>query len=392
MDSTAPSRYARVLAVLLLASMLVACVCGHAADLQMPGESAGQSFLASLSEAERDWLRRHRDIRLGIDPAWEPFEFLDDAGRYRGMAAEYIELINAMLDVQMAPARGLSWSEVIARAQKSEIDVLPCVVKTPQREQYLDFTRSYLSFPMVVATRADALALSGLDDLRGQKIGVVRGYATADLLQTHYPDLQQVEFGTLQQGLDALVVGEIPAFVDNLASIVDLINKRGLSNVKVAAQTPFAFELGIGVRKDWPELVRILDKALAAIPSGEADQIRENWVPIRLELGADWAQLIRGALIAGALALLIIGIIFHWNRRLLAEVEQRKHVEDLLAHRNQIHESIAAGADLEDVLNTLVSNVETECPDTFCAVVLLDQHCERCLLYTSDAADEYQRG
>ena len=143
MDSTAQSRYAWMRAVLLLAGMLVACVSSHAADLQqMPGESGGQRFLASLSEAERDWLRRHRDIRLGIDPAWEPFEFLDDAGRYRGMAAEYIELINAMLDVRMAPARGLSWSEVIARAQKSEIDVLPCVVKTPQREQYLDFTRS----------------------------------------------------------------------------------------------------------------------------------------------------------------------------------------------------------------------------------------------------------
>ena len=376
MYSTAPSRYAWVRGVLLLAVVLVGAY-SQAADLQMPGESGGQSFLGSLSEAERDWLRRHRDIRLGIDPAWEPFEFLDDAGRYRGMAAEYIELINAMLDVQMAPARGLSWSEVIARAQKSEIDVLPCVVKTPQREQYLNFTRSYLSFPMVVATRVDALPLSGLEDLRERKIGVVRGYATADLLQTHYPDLQQVEFGTLQQGLDALAVGEIPAFVDNLASIVDMINKRGLSNVKVAAQTPFAFELGIGVRKDWPELVRILDKALAAIPSREVDQIRENWVPIRLELGADSAQLIRGALIAGALAMLIIGIIFHWNRRLLAEVEQRKHVEDLLAHRNQIHESIAAGADLEDVLNTLVLNAETECADTFGAVVLLDQQCER---------------
>ena len=54
MDSTAPSRYAWVRGVLLLASMLVACVSGHAADMQMPGESGGQSFLASLSEAERE--------------------------------------------------------------------------------------------------------------------------------------------------------------------------------------------------------------------------------------------------------------------------------------------------------------------------------------------------
>ncbi len=372
---TAGCAWTRVL--LLLFGMSAASVAGTALPQSIPDKPAGHAFLSSLSSAERDWLSAHRQIRLGIDPAWEPFEFLDQAGFYRGMAADYVELLNAMLDVHMAPVRDLSWAEVIARAQNGEIDALPCVVKTPQREQYLDFTRSYLSFPMVIATSTDTVLVGGLEQLRGQKVGVVRGYATADLLQTHHPQLQRVEFETLQEGLEALAVGKIPAFVDNLASIVNMIDKRGLSNLKVAAQTPFAFELAFGVRKDWPELTGILDKALAAISPGQAERIREDWVPIQLGLGVDTVHLVRIALISGTLALLVIGIIFYWNRRLLAEVERRKHIEALLAHRNRIHENIAAGADLDELINTLVKNVENECAGTLGAVVLLDPLGER---------------
>ena len=38
-----------------------------------------------LSDSERAWLAANPNVRLGIDPAWEPFEFMDQDGRYRGM-------------------------------------------------------------------------------------------------------------------------------------------------------------------------------------------------------------------------------------------------------------------------------------------------------------------
>ncbi len=31
-----------------------------------------------LTQEEREWLKQHNDIRLGIDPAWPPFEYFDD--------------------------------------------------------------------------------------------------------------------------------------------------------------------------------------------------------------------------------------------------------------------------------------------------------------------------
>ncbi|MBT5810434.1 MAG: hypothetical protein HOI19_08660, partial [Rhodospirillaceae bacterium] len=37
-----------------------------------------------LSDAERAWLAEHPVILLGVDPAYPPFEFLEDNVDYRG--------------------------------------------------------------------------------------------------------------------------------------------------------------------------------------------------------------------------------------------------------------------------------------------------------------------
>ncbi len=343
----------------------------------MPERGLNAAFVQSLTRQELDWLAAHQDIRLGIDPSWEPFEFLDTSGRYRGMAAEYIELLNVTLGVRMAPVPGLTWSKVIDGAKEGTIDVLPCVVPTPQRKAYLSFTRSYLNFPMVVLTRENTSNIGGLGDLAGRTIGVVKGYATVDLLETYHPGLRRIEYETLDIGLEALSLGKIDAFVDNLASVANVIKKRGFSNLKIAAQTPYSFELALGVRKDWPELVSILDKALAAISPQKANEIQKNWIAITFEYEVDYQDVTEVIGGLAVVALIIFVIIFYWNRRLMAEVRQRRYFEDILAHRNLIHESIAAGSDLQHVLTTLVTNVESEQPGSLCAVVLIDPNSGR---------------
>ena len=43
-----------------------------------------------LSQQEKAWLAAHRDIRLGIDADWPPFEFRDATGSYLGLGADYV--------------------------------------------------------------------------------------------------------------------------------------------------------------------------------------------------------------------------------------------------------------------------------------------------------------
>ena len=43
------------------------------------------------------FMKEHPVIRLGVDPEFVPFEFIDIDGEYKGIAADYLSLIKERL-------------------------------------------------------------------------------------------------------------------------------------------------------------------------------------------------------------------------------------------------------------------------------------------------------
>lgn len=308
--------------------------------------------LSYLTDEERLWLEQHPEIRLGVDPSWQPFEYFSKEGRYQGLASSYVNLFNRTLDINMQPKENLSWAQVIENARAGKIDVLPCVVDTPQRREYLLFTRPYLDFPMVIMSRRGSDVIDGIDDVLEQAIGVVDGYATFDLLSKNYPQLTFKKYKTLEQGLESLSTGEVSYFVDNLASISHTIEHTGLANLKVAARTPYSFKLGIGVRKDWPQLVSILDKTLQQVPAEVRDDILQQWITIEFE--APWN--VRNILIGGLVvcALLVLVYVYFLYRGKLLEAELRERIKDNII--GNIAQALDASSGV-DFFHTLVKEL-----------------------------------
>lgn len=61
-----------------------------------------------LTAEETTWLEAHPTIRLGVDPAYPPFEFIDNKGDYSGMASDYLKLIGKRLGVTFKVVTGLT--------------------------------------------------------------------------------------------------------------------------------------------------------------------------------------------------------------------------------------------------------------------------------------------
>jgi len=274
-----------------------------------------------LTDEENQWLKSHPELKLGVDPAWSPFEFMDEKQHYQGMAADYIELLSQKLNIKMKPVANLSWSDVISQAKSKKLDVLPSVVKTDERSQYLNFTQNYLDFPMVIMTQNDAPVIHGIENLKNHEVGVVDGYATIDLIKRSYPSYQLKHYSILDEALTALSVGKIRYVVDNLASISEVIKRKGIINIKVAASTPFSFKLGMAVRDDWPELVSILSKALNQISEEEKNRIQDKWIKIKFDHGVDSKTLIFYSSIVGILSFFIFVVIFYQQKLLKAELK-----------------------------------------------------------------------
>ena len=119
-----------------------------------------------LTDEESRWLNAHPSIRLAIDMDWAPFEYIDQQNNYVGMAAEYIELVAEKLGIHFEVEKEKPWAEVVKAVKNNELDMYSCVVSTPQRREYVSFTKPYLSFPMVIVTTDQVAYVDGLKDLK----------------------------------------------------------------------------------------------------------------------------------------------------------------------------------------------------------------------------------
>jgi len=283
-----------------------------------------------LNPEEKYWLSRHGRFSLGVDPAWAPFEFFNDDGQYSGIGAEFVELVSARLGVTMTPEAGLTWGQVIEKAKTGEFDILPTVARTPEREEYLNFSNPYVSFPIVITTRKDAPFASSLDSLNGKKVGVVNGYVTQELLETNHKQIQVVPVESLVKGLQQLSDGKIDAFIDNLVTITHEIDKSGLDNIKIASPTQYKFELAMGVRKGLPELVPLINKALEKISERERTAIVNSATAIRVSYGTEMKTILMWAIPAIiAISMIILAIVLV-NRRLRQDMTKLREAEHTL--------------------------------------------------------------
>ncbi|MBT4769233.1 MAG: transporter substrate-binding domain-containing protein [Rhodospirillaceae bacterium] len=308
-----------------------------------------------LSEEERLWVAGHKEIRLGIDPKFAPFEFFTADGEYQGMCADYVRLVAGKLGIEMKIVSGLTWNEAVAGARAGTIDVLPCVGESEERKQFLTYTAPHLLFPRVIITRIDSPFVSDLEALGNAIVGVQKESSHHDFILEN-TDIDPALYNTIEEALLALSQGEIDAVIGNVAASTHTIQRINLTNLKVAAPVSSKPNtLHFAVRQDWPELVALIDKAIATVSPTEKLTIKKKWLGVRYEHGVDVPYVLRAALLSALVIGLILLVFTAWNRRLRKEIEQRKEAEIKL---EKSRESLVRQKDvLQAILDSLSQGV-----------------------------------
>jgi signal transduction histidine kinase/ABC-type nitrate/sulfonate/bicarbonate transport system substrate-binding protein len=276
-----------------------------------------------LTADERRWLAAHPRIRVGFDPAWAPVEFLDNTGQPQGISIDYLKRLESLLQVQFEFVSGLSWGETLNQVKQGGIDLLPALAQTPAREEWFAFTPVYLDMAINIFSNADVAYLGDLNALHGERVAVVRDYALHDWLRQDYPDLDLFLVNNIKEGLHAVASGAAFAFIDNLINTSYYIGETGLTQIKVAGETSYRFQLRMAARKDWPELATIMHKALSTLPPAERHAIYQQWITVKYQHSVDYRQLWQVTIVV----LVFVLIMVYWNRRLRREVVRRRDTE-----------------------------------------------------------------
>jgi diguanylate cyclase (GGDEF)-like protein/PAS domain S-box-containing protein len=328
----------------------------------------------TLTQAEQDWLQAHPTLRLGTDAAWPPFEFRDTQGRYQGLAADYARLIEDRLNIRLEPIDPGSWGEVLKRAKRNEIDLLPGIMSTPERQDYLSFTRPYLDFPIVILAREDGPRPKTLKDLYGLKVVVVDSYAPHELLHTHNPDLNLLTAPTVAAALQVLATGQADAFVSDLASSVWSLRQLKLDGLFISGETPYRYQLAMATPKSEPILVGILDKVFAELTAEQVNAIQDRWVGGVIDRRPVWTDQLIYVIPALLGALLVLVLVLRINRRLRGEMNRRALLEEELRNSEQHYRGLV------ESLNAIAWEMNL---DDYC-FTYVSPHAERLLGYPLD--------
>ena len=275
-------------------------------------EDVQQQNRVNLSPGERKFLSARREISMCVDPEWMPFEGLNAQGRHEGIAADVMQAIAKKIGIPFRPVVSKQWEETRRFLQNGRCDIVSCVQKTPEKSRYLAFSQPYIDSTNVMVTRSEEPYISSLDALAGKMVGIEATNSIREYIEKSYPNLQVVEIADVKEGLHLVSDGELDAVLAGLQAVSYKIHDLGLYELKIAGQSPYKEFLRVGVRKDAPELLGAINKALDSISSEQRSSITQKWLSIKYEHGFNYDLFWK--ILAGGLFLLL-GVLY-WNRKL----------------------------------------------------------------------------
>lgn len=284
-----------------------------------------------LNEIEREWLQNHPNIKVGIDNNFAPFEFVDENGEFRGLAADYLKEMERNLNITFTVVKTKEWNEIINMTKNREIDFLSTIVKTEERAEYLNFTSPYLTFPMVIVTNKTTGFVNELADLNQKTVAVIDGYTPEQLLRQHYPNIYLVKTKDLRQSLELVSSGKTFAHVGNLPRVILLLNEEGFQNLSISGITQFKYNFSMATRKNEPILTSILQKSFDAIPKEVKKEIYYKWFPLNYNPSTNNFKIWQ---IVGSLIIFMVLFCFGLYK-ILKEIRKRELIEKQLRKNAQ---------------------------------------------------------
>ena len=157
----------------------------------------------------------HEQVAVGYDVSGS-YMYKDEAGEFRGLTVEFLYELAKYTNWQYKFVPFKNWGEAVQSLKDGKIDMLPTMLKTPEREKEMFFSTRRMGniYVAVIVGKKDTLSTYGdLSTLQGKRIGVRRGTVDAAKFREWAANnnlrYTQVEFNGQKDLLKALDQGQI---------------------------------------------------------------------------------------------------------------------------------------------------------------------------------------
>jgi polar amino acid transport system substrate-binding protein len=270
-----------------------------------------------------------RLIVVGGDHNYPPHEFLDESGKPAGYNVEMTEAIAKVMGLQVKIVLG-PWDDLRDKLRKGEIDIIQGILKSSEREAYLDFSAPYAIVSQSIFARKGGRRNISVADLRGREVIVQRNGYIEEYLRRISPDSQFIQVDTHVDALRLLASGKHDFAVVAVPLGIYLQKKYQLSNIEPVSapltNAPYCY----AVLKGKAEILELFSSGQAIlVNTGIQQELHAKWLGGQDNGPARLSQLLRlGTWVLTPLLLIIVGVVI-WNTALKRKVAERtRELED----------------------------------------------------------------
>ncbi|WP_049632905.1 cystine ABC transporter substrate-binding protein [Yersinia aldovae] len=239
---------------------------------------AGLNVKSYAADSLLGQVKERGTLIVGLEGTYPPFSFQGEDGKLTGFEVDFAnELAEHMgVKVKLTPTK---WDGMLASLESKRIDVaINQVTISDERKQKYDFSTPYtISGIQVLTKKGNEGEFTKPEDLEGKKVGVGLGSNYEQWLRANLKGVDIRTYDDDPTKYQDLRVGRTDAIlVDRLAAL-DLVKKTH-DTLAVAGPAFARQESGVALRKNNPELLAAINKAIAEMQQdGTLAKISEKY-------------------------------------------------------------------------------------------------------------------
>jgi PAS domain S-box-containing protein len=218
-------------------------------------------------------------IQSAAEIDYPPFSIVDSNGQADGFSVELLRAALKAMNREVTFRTG-PWAEVRGWLENGEVQALPLVGRTPEREALFDFTFAYMTLHGAIVVRQDNQAIHNMGDLRGKQVAVLKGDNAEEFLRREDRGIHIHTTPTFEVALRQLSQGRYDAVVIQRLVALRLIQEMGLTNLKVLERPIEGFrqDFCFAVKEGDRDTLALLNEGLSIVMAdGTYRHLHAKW-------------------------------------------------------------------------------------------------------------------
>ncbi|WLR49410.1 amino acid ABC transporter substrate-binding protein [Halobacillus litoralis] len=255
---------------------MVLVACGSSEENDQASSSEGESESDASEQTLLEQIQESGELVIGTEGTYRPYTFHDENDKLTGFDVEIAREVADRLGVKPV-FNETKWDSMFAGLNAERFDMVANQVGiTEERQEEYSFSDPYIQSSAVIVTHKDNESIQSFEDLEGVNAAQSMTSNYADIARENGAEITSVE--GFNESMQLLATKRVEATVNDRLSVLDYLNNREDSPVKIAARQDDASQSGLLFRQGNEDLVKAVNEALQEMKDdGTYLEISEKW-------------------------------------------------------------------------------------------------------------------